>query len=472
MNYLRIKYIFLLLCSITVMSAQSLSQAEKWFRNGDFEKAKPVYRKLVRQSPSVSNYNYKYGACCFETGEVVESLPYLEKSAKRKVINAYFYLSKAYYEMYRFDEAIQNLEEYIYWLEKKNRDVSHTEAQMNRYRLGARMVRGVEKITIVDSVVVDKDSFLDAFMLSEESGKLDIVDNTSCVSYTNQMGDKKLLSQMNKEGKRKLYSSLKLSDSWMTPSPISVLNESADELNYPFVDSDGITIYYGAKGNESLGGYDIFITRYNTDDNTYFKPDNVGMPFNSPYNDYMYAIDDYRNLGWFASDRYQPEGKVCVYVFIPNESKEVYDYENIDHKLLAKYARLSDIKLTWKDSQTLKRAQHRLAEVHNSTRKGNNVSELRIVINDKTIYDSLKDFKSKEAAMQYQDYRRKQQDLDKMSEQIEELRKVYKSADKKKQDNMRLGILDKEKRIKELYDEIELLVKNLRILENIALKKK
>lgn len=44
----------------------------------------------------------------------------------------------------------------------------------------------------------------------------------------------------------------------------------------------------------------------------------------------MYVIDEFNNLGWFASDRYQPEGKVCVYVFIPASSKQVYNYESMD----------------------------------------------------------------------------------------------------------------------------------------------
>ena len=52
-------------------------------------------------------------------GELQESLPYLEKSAERKVINGYLYLSKAYADLYRFDEAIENLDEHIYWLERK-----------------------------------------------------------------------------------------------------------------------------------------------------------------------------------------------------------------------------------------------------------------------------------------------------------------------------------------------------------------
>lgn len=73
-----------------------------------------------------------------------------------------------------------------------------------------------------------------------------------------------------------------------------------------------------------------FVTRYNTNTDTYLVPENVGMPFNSPYNDYMYVIDEYNNLGWFASDRYQPEDKVCIYVFVPNDSKRTYNYEAME----------------------------------------------------------------------------------------------------------------------------------------------
>ena len=98
-----------------------------------------------------------------------------------------------------------------------------------------------------------------------------------------------------------------------------------------------------------MGGYDIFVTRYDSDDNTYLRPDNIGMPFNSPYNDYMYALDDLNNLGWFASDRYQPEGKVCVYVFVPNSTKQVYDYETADPQAIIDAATLKEIKKTWSD---------------------------------------------------------------------------------------------------------------------------
>lgn len=52
---------------------------KQWFEEGKFAEAKPVFQKLVKQAPSNANYNFWYGACCYETGELQESQPYLEK---------------------------------------------------------------------------------------------------------------------------------------------------------------------------------------------------------------------------------------------------------------------------------------------------------------------------------------------------------------------------------------------------------
>ena len=346
------KYIFplLALCFTGNAFSQTLSQAQKWFTEGKFAEAKPVFEKLVRQAPSNANYNFWYGACCYETGELSKAVPYLEKSAERKVINGFLYLSKAYYDLYRFDEAIQNLEDHIYWLERKKRNTSEAETLMERYRMGARMIRGVEKVAVIDSFTVSKRDFLSAYKLSRESGEIKATGEGGCTEFTNEMGDKKILARPNADGATSLYGSVKMIDKWSDPEPLKGLEEGGTNLNYPFLDSDGITLYYAAQGEESLGGYDIFITRYDSDDNAYLRPDNLGFPFNSVANDYMYAIDDFNNLGWFASDRYQPEDKVCVYVFVPNESKQVYDYESTSPEMLQAAASLQCIQKTQTDA--------------------------------------------------------------------------------------------------------------------------
>ena len=97
--------------------------------------------------------------------------------------------------------------------------------------------------------------------------------------------------------------------------------------------SDGITLYYASDGEGSLGGYDIFVTRYDSENGNYLRPDNIGMPFNSPANDYMYAIDEFNNIGWFASDRYQLITKsvsMCLYRTL-QKKYTITKYRRTDH---------------------------------------------------------------------------------------------------------------------------------------------
>ena len=451
--------------------AQTLSQAQRWFTQGEFEKAKPVFKKLVKQSPSNASYNFWYGACCYETGEMMEGLPYLEKSAARKVINAYLYVSKAYYDMYRYDDAIKNLEEHIYWLEKKNRDTAEAEELMTKYRKGERLIRSVENITVVDSFVVDKESFLEAYKLGSQAGTLAVSgDNTNdddiCMEFVNEMGDKKLLSAKDENGNKKLYSSVKLIDNWSKPQRLRGINDDMTELNFPFLDSDGITLYFAAKGEDSLGGYDIYVTRADSDEYSYFKPDNMGYPFNSEFNDYMFAIDDYNNLGWFASDRYQPEGKVCVYVFIPNDSKNTYNYDAIEPSKMISLAKLDNIALTQSDRNEVIKARQRLAKVtySNSGEKAKK-ADFTFIVNDNRVYTSLKDFRKAEARKLFQEMREKQKDLDVLEKELENLREKYSKANNGVRKSMSPGILDKEKRVDELRTEIGKTEKEIRNIE-------
>ena len=54
-----------------------------------------------------------------------------------------------------------------------------------------------------------------------------------------------------------LYSRIRLLDGWSEPESLTSLNEQGN-VNYPFLMSDGITLYYASDGEGSLGGYDIF----------------------------------------------------------------------------------------------------------------------------------------------------------------------------------------------------------------------
>ena len=68
------------------------------------------------------------------------------------------------------------------------------------------------------------------------------------------------------------------------------------------------------------------------------------MPYNSPYDDYLLAIDELTGVGWWATDRNRIPGKVTIYVFVPQELRRNVDPDNPD---LISRARLTSIRDTW-----------------------------------------------------------------------------------------------------------------------------
>lgn len=451
------------------MMAQNLEQAKKLFLEGEFEKAKPVFQSLVKKAPSNANYNYWYGACCYETGEKVEAQPYLEKSAARKVIDAFKYLGKLYYDMYRFEDAVDNYEQHIEWLEKKKRPTEAAESELEIIKQGARMIKGVEDVAVIDSFVVDKNEFLKAYKVSCESGTLHQDNSIAGTIYQSEMGNKIIYGDQDPDGKMQLYSRIKLINNWNDPEPLNTLNEQGN-VNYPYLMADGVTLYYASDGEGSLGGYDIFVTRYDSESSSYLRPDNIGMPFNSPANDYMYVIDEFNNLGWFASDRYQPEDKVCIYVFVPNETKVVYDYENTDPTTLKEAASLRSIRTTWKDTDKVRIAKQKLAALIYAKDTEKKEGDFLFIIDDSTVYHTLNDFRSTPARAAYQQVMQKQKDYDMLSKNLEEKREQYAQSNRSQKKALAPGILDLEKRTEQLLKEIEKLTLNVRNEEIKKLK--
>ena len=296
---------------------QSLDQANLMYDGGLYEEAKPVFERLVRQSPNITLYNHKYGVCCYETGDPVNAEKYLLISYKRKQIDSYMYLAMLYTEQYRFDEARDMWEGFIELRGSKKGDTSAAEEALRKVRNLLRMQRATEDVQIIDSVVLDKNAFLEAYSLSGESGSIvpytDFFkggENISSTVHINQKGDRIYYSKPANNGLYTIFSQARLIDEWGDEKVLT--SDDTNDCNYPYVLSDGVTMYFASNGYGSIGGYDIFVTQYNTNTNSYLDPQQMGMPFNSLANDYMMVIDENKGLGWFVTDRNQDEENVCV----------------------------------------------------------------------------------------------------------------------------------------------------------------
>jgi tetratricopeptide (TPR) repeat protein len=448
------------------VSAQTLDQARTLFTQGQYAKAKPVFEQYMKSQPNNANYNYWYGVCCLKTGEVERSIGYLEVAVKKKIQNAPLYLGQAYDQSYRFEEAVDAFGEYIDGQIKRNQPAEKVKAMQDRSKAKARMLKGVEDVCVIDSIITDKADFLSAYRINEESGRIHTYNDFFGVQgrnegtvYETELGNKIYYGGLGNGNTLNIFLRNKLPDEWSKETELPANINADGNTNYPFVLTDGITIYYASDGASSIGGYDIFVTRYNSDSETWLAPENIGMPFNSPFNDYMYVIDEFNNLGWFATDRYQPADKVCLYIFIPNASRRAYNYEVMAPEKMRSLAGLKSIKDTQKDESVVASARKRLAAARTQEPEEYKEKEYKyvFVINDRYTYHSANDFTSPRAGELFGTYLQMEKDYKAQAGRLEEQREKYLRADKSGKEKMRPGLLDLENRVQAMSKQLEAL---------------
>ena len=316
-----------------------------------------------------------------------------------------------------------------------------------------------QQILIIDSIVADKDQVLAQIHLSEDAGQL-MTSKTftgkavSGQAFVNEMGNKAYLSLPDDSLKLQLYTSDLLGGEWSQPEALQGLNDGLIETAYPYMLADGQTLYFAGQGEESIGGYDIFFTRYDAHSGRFLKPENLGMPFNSEANDYLYVIDEYRQLGYFVTDRRQPEGKVCIYIFVPAESRQTYDAGVYSEQQIRDFAAITRIADTWTDKKAREAAMARLKAVNSAQKRVKTVApdaQQCLVITDALTYSTASDFKSKEAASLYQQLVQVRQKLSQLESQTEQLRTLYHQAGRAERKSLQTEIMEAEGELKALY---------------------
>jgi tetratricopeptide (TPR) repeat protein len=404
--------LILLVLSVSVFS-QRASDGELYFNSKQYEKAQVVYKDILKKKPTNPLYNYRYARCCYEMKEYEEAIPYFVVSEKKFPLSDLF-LGEIYFNSYRFDESVTAYQSYLNTLDQADIRRQELMKKLKKSQNAAWLMTKVEDISIIDSMTVNKNDFLRYYKFSSELGSLsqEIINmpkhqKADKIKYMTQRQDRMYFSD-SIQGQMDIFSSFKLLDGWSKPTSISdVINTHANE-NYPFLLLDGVTVYFASDGENSIGGYDIFVTRFNPAINKFLPPENIGFPFNSTANDYMMAIDEQNKIGWFATDRRQPAGKVMIYTFVPKEIKTIVRTENKDY--LRSIAQLTTYrKVSGDKKDNLITLLSKSAE-----------SEKRIefVINDSTVYTNVNQFKNPEAVKLFNeltlltaDYKIKQKEL-------------------------------------------------------------
>lgn len=348
---------------------------------------------------------------------------------------------------YDIDGASEILERWEKWLNSTDRDFPSAYEGMKARTLNMKnLLERVEKIELIDTLLVDSVDFFANYMLSPDAG--DLLDAVflpekyaamrPSVVYMPQNGKEMLWAMPAGKGQTKIVRSQVLDDGTITePESIGDEINGMGSTDFPFVQSDGTTVYFAAKGDNSLGGYDIFMTRRSMDGEL-MQPQNIGMPYNSPYNDFMMVIDDARNLGWWVSDRNGIPGKLTVYVFRPSASRVNY---NPDSKGLIDNATLRNHELSGGLDELL---------VDKVTLPETDEVPFVMSMGNGKVYTSMSDFKNEAARLRMEELLVIRTELEDARQELDRLRVLYGKGDKRRGPEIRAMV----NRIGNLSDQV------------------
>lgn len=313
----------------------------------------------------------------------------------------------------------------------------------------------IQKIEIIDRIDVPAGDFITNIALPPSAGSFldkNMVPlkervNDSDFVFSSSSGDTRLWTEIDKAGKTHILESTRLIDgSWEHPqSSGDILNDGGNVRN-PFMLTDGVTLYFSGDGDGSMGGYDLFVASKDPDTGNYRQPIGLGYPFNSPFNEYMMAVDEENGIGWWVTDRNQIDGKLSVYVFFNNDVRK--NYRPDEEEDMTALAKLEDITLAQTPGKDYSKVISAINSRHTAD-TSNEESEILFLLPGGKAIRNTSDLKSAGAKRNLPQYISAEHEFSANESKLRELRKKYHLASNGKGASQALKnqITDLEKKI-------------------------
>ena len=114
------------------------------------------------------------------------------------------------------------------------------------------------------------------------------------------------------------------SDIWMSNlqenGQWGIAQRLSEIINTPFAEEsvcihpDGKTLYFASRGHVGMGGSDLFVSKMDANGN-WGKPQNLGYPINTKYDENSLLVSPIGDIAFFASDRTGGYGDLDIYYF-------------------------------------------------------------------------------------------------------------------------------------------------------------
>lgn len=329
--------------SISAQPTTTSEQALQNFKSGNYAQAALQFGQLFTQLPRDARYNYYYGASLVETNNDLSQAGKCLRYAVLKNFNkeAFYYLGRACQLNYEFGEALIQFNKFIALPGIDGNMKTKALQYIEECKTGNTMVAKIYSPVVMRSDTVERDAELVKYNLSSDAGKLlrnndffeSGIDPNGTV-FTTERGDVVFFTMPNNDHSD-LYKMERLIDGWSEAFLLKGDVNSASDERYPFLSTDGITLYFSSNRSGGFGGYDIYKSTYDSQTKQFGSIVNMGIPFNSPCDDYFFAVDEFKNTAWFSSNRSTKSSLSVVYTIqwddklIKNNATDINEVKQI-----------------------------------------------------------------------------------------------------------------------------------------------
>ncbi len=295
----------------------------EYFKAGNYIGAEKVYKYLLGKYPKDGRYNFYMGICELKNrtdiSGAIKKLNYAK--IKRVSKDVYYYLGRSYQLSYNFEEAIANYKTFIKNASGSDARVDKANTFIEECNNSKRIAAKIYQLEVINKSTVHKKSILNKYNPVKDVGKLsrnaDFFESgvdPDNVMFETERGDVVYFSMAtNTEDTLSIYKMVKLIDGWGKSERVGDPVNSVYNDAYPFLATDGVTFYFASNRPGGMGGYDIYKAYYDNETHSFLDAINLGVPFNSPDDDFLFVSDEFSKVAWFASNRETNSDSVCVY---------------------------------------------------------------------------------------------------------------------------------------------------------------
>jgi hypothetical protein len=100
---------------------------------------------------------------------------------------------------------------------------------------------------------------------------------------------------------------------WSEPFKMGADVNTEYNEDFPYLSTDGVTLYFSSEGHNTIGGFDLFKSIWNPEENTWSKAENLGYPLNTTDDDRSISLTPDNRAGYISALRPGGQGDLDIY---------------------------------------------------------------------------------------------------------------------------------------------------------------